>query len=117
MLRGLMLILLLALIGATVGTAASAGNGRAAMPIASTPYDDNQCDALAAPHLWQASVQRGDLQQSMPLLRPLLSEWGGDVQPIQQRCCKICKKGKACGNSCINRSYTCHQPQGCACNG
>ena len=34
-----------------------------------------------------------------------------------QICCKICKKGKACGNSCIRRSYTCRRPQGCACDG
>lgn len=40
---------------------------------------------------------------------PLLLAQGG--------CCKICTKGKACGNSCISRSYTCHQPRGCACNG
>ncbi|WP_422369074.1 endonuclease I family protein [Pelagibius sp.] len=38
-------------------------------------------------------------------------------QTAQQRCCKICRKGKACGNSCISRSYTCRQPPGCACNG
>jgi hypothetical protein len=33
------------------------------------------------------------------------------------QCCKICKKGKACGNSCISRSYTCRKPPGCACDG
>ncbi len=32
-------------------------------------------------------------------------------------CCKMCTKGKACGDSCISRSYTCHKPPGCACNG
>jgi len=32
-------------------------------------------------------------------------------------CCKICSAGKACGNSCISRRYTCHQPPGCACDG
>lgn len=32
-------------------------------------------------------------------------------------CCKICKKGKACGDSCINRNYTCRKGPGCACNG
>tara|TARA_B100001094_G_C18176900_1_gene798424 strand:- start:2553 stop:2807 length:255 start_codon:yes stop_codon:yes gene_type:complete len=32
-------------------------------------------------------------------------------------CCKICKKGKACGDSCINKNYTCRKPAGCACNG
>jgi len=31
-------------------------------------------------------------------------------------CCKICTRGKACGNSCINASYTCRQPPGCACD-
>jgi hypothetical protein len=32
-------------------------------------------------------------------------------------CCKICTKGKACGNSCIAAWKRCHQPKGCACNG
>ncbi len=36
-------------------------------------------------------------------------------RPIQ--CCKICKKGKACGNSCISASYKCTKLKGCACNG
>jgi len=33
-----------------------------------------------------------------------------------QACCKICTTGKACGNGCISRAYTCHQPPGCACD-
>lgn len=32
-------------------------------------------------------------------------------------CCKVCTKGKACGNSCIARWKTCHKGRGCACNG
>lgn len=32
-------------------------------------------------------------------------------------CCKICSKGKACGDSCISRDYTCHKGVGCACDG
>lgn len=32
-------------------------------------------------------------------------------------CCRVCTTGKACGDSCISRSLTCHQPPGCACNG
>jgi hypothetical protein len=32
-------------------------------------------------------------------------------------CCKVCIKGKACGNSCISRSYTCRKGPGCACDG
>lgn len=36
---------------------------------------------------------------------------------LAQGCCRVCRTGKACGNSCISRSYTCHQGAGCACNG
>ncbi|PFG63273.1 hypothetical protein AXZ77_1878 [Thioclava sp. ES.031] len=31
-------------------------------------------------------------------------------------CCKHCSKGKACGDSCISRSKTCHRGPGCACD-
>lgn len=31
-------------------------------------------------------------------------------------CCRICVRGKACGNACISRSYECHRPPGCACD-
>jgi hypothetical protein len=33
-----------------------------------------------------------------------------------QSCCKMCSKGKACGNSCISAKATCHKSKGCACN-
>lgn len=32
-------------------------------------------------------------------------------------CCKVCKKGKACGDSCISRDKECHKGKGCACDG
>ena len=32
-------------------------------------------------------------------------------------CCKVCRKGKACGDSCIARDRVCRQPPGCACDG
>lgn len=32
-------------------------------------------------------------------------------------CCKICKEGKACGDTCIAKSSTCHVGKGCACDG
>lgn len=32
-------------------------------------------------------------------------------------CCKTCRKGKACGDSCIARDKVCHKGKGCACNG
>lgn len=31
-------------------------------------------------------------------------------------CCKICDAGKACGDSCISESFTCHVGDGCACD-
>ena len=37
-------------------------------------------------------------------------------QPQLAVCCKTCRKGKACGNSCISRSKTCSKPPGCACD-
>lgn len=40
-----------------------------------------------------------------------------DSEVISQQCCKVCRKGKACGNSCISRSYNCTKPPGCACDG
>lgn len=32
-------------------------------------------------------------------------------------CCKICTTGKACGDTCIKKEFTCTTPPGCACNG
>lgn len=32
-------------------------------------------------------------------------------------CCKVCRKGKACGDSCISENKTCHKGSGCACDG
>ena len=29
--------------------------------------------------------------------------------------CQVCKKGKPCGDTCIEKDDVCHLPQGCAC--
>ncbi|PYP18973.1 MAG: hypothetical protein DMD54_04085 [Gemmatimonadetes bacterium] len=39
-----------------------------------------------------------------------------EATPPPPTCCRVCTKGKACGNSCIARDLQCHQPAGCACN-
>lgn len=31
-------------------------------------------------------------------------------------CCKTCRRGKACGNSCISRNMVCRKGPGCACD-
>lgn len=40
---------------------------------------------------------------------------GAPVVPAA--CCRTCRKGKACGDSCISKSKTCRTPPGCACDG
>lgn len=37
--------------------------------------------------------------------------------PVEQTCCRTCKKGKACGDGCIAETSTCTKPPGCACDG
>ena len=38
------------------------------------------------------------------------------MTPISEACCKICRSGKACGNSCIAHGESCSKPPGCACD-
>lgn len=57
----------------------------------------------SAPYLdQQITLVPWDLEQSFPA--------------IETACCKVCSKGKACGDSCISRKKTCHKPPGCACD-
>ena len=63
------------------------------------------------------TTQRPDTTRIARAARPFLDEGGVTThEPGAGACCKICTRGKACGNSCINLSYTCRQPPGCACN-
>jgi hypothetical protein len=39
------------------------------------------------------------------------------LRSVAQACCKVCRKGKACGDTCISRDKECHVPPGCACDG
>lgn len=34
---------------------------------------------------------------------------------VLAKCCKVCTKGKPCGDTCIAQDKTCHVPPGCAC--
>lgn len=38
-------------------------------------------------------------------------------QNADGKCCRTCKSGKACGDSCIAKTSTCNKAPGCACNG
>lgn len=63
--------------------------------------------------LLAALESAGDTAQS----EPCEAHAERDAFWLAQGCCRVCRTGKACGNSCINRNYTCRQPPGCACDG
>jgi hypothetical protein len=37
------------------------------------------------------------------------------ANPKRDGCCKVCKTGKPCGDTCISEQDTCHTAGGCAC--
>jgi len=39
------------------------------------------------------------------------------IETAPSACCKVCRKGKPCGNSCIARDRRCRKGPGCACAG
>ncbi len=47
---------------------------------------------------------------------PAPSARESDSTQQARACCRVCTRGKACGNSCISRAYQCRQPPGCACD-
>lgn len=40
-----------------------------------------------------------------------------EAKVLNAGCCKTCKKGVACGDSCISATKQCHKAPGCACDG
>ena len=70
--------------------------------------------------LWSETVDRPaeePVESGFGLGRspPSVDSRSGSCIPPSQ-CCKVCRKGQACGNSCISRSYTCRKGRGCACD-
>jgi hypothetical protein len=72
-----------------------------ALFILALPADALTIPSLLADRLPPVSV---NLPQSTP-------------QTLDAACCKTCRKGKACGDTCIKATYQCHTPPGCACDG
>ncbi len=76
---------------------------------------------LLLPSIALADNRPAPTLQGVDLWQSLLSEHSGQtaqgVQIFNASCCKVCRKGYACGNSCISRDKSCHQPPGCACDG
>lgn len=48
---------------------------------------------------------------------PLVTACDSPTDEGGTACCKVCRTGKACGDSCISRTDTCRKSGGCACNG
>jgi len=70
---------------------------------------------------WISTLRRfGKPLRIIPLVfvtasTPVFSACGDSTGP--DGCCKICKEGKPCGDTCISRSDTCNSGSGCACQG
>lgn len=77
--------------------------------------------AAKAPHTVSSGQALSQLEQVSPAVERAPSSMEEEAVDenlhISAGCCKICTKGKACGNSCISRAYQCHKPKGCACDG
>ena len=62
-------------------------------------------------------MARRDTAPAMAACRVPYGIDAASTEPRLAACCKVCKKGKACGDSCISKSKTCHKAPGCACDG
>ena len=58
----------------------------------------------------------GDAEVSRPAVEAPPMETRARSCIPRSQCCKVCRKGQACGNSCISQSYTCRKGRGCACD-
>ena len=58
-----------------------------------------------------------DIGATAPRVSPdrLLDLLNPDSQALDAACCKMCKKGLACGDTCISRNKACIVGPGCAC--
>ncbi|WP_425100648.1 hypothetical protein [Tropicibacter sp. S64] len=70
--------------------------------------------SLAMPAIADPAGPQSSQVVSPDSLRFKLENPGAPV--FSAACCKTCRKGKACGNSCISASKACHVGQGCACD-
>ena len=107
------------------------------------PSEDYRCtyvrEWVAIKHRWALSMiaaERQAVDEALALCEtgdvpPLPQAQARAVEPKQTSsqakpsaptasppsCCRTCKAGKACGDSCIAKTNTCTKPPGCACDG
>ena len=63
------------------------------------------------------NVGSHDIAARSPVFLNSLGIRTPEAAVAQQGCCKICTRGKACGNTCISQDKVCHVGAGCACDG
>ena len=83
--------------------------------VSSAPNEAFSQTVIDAPELVQQLLDEGTVRPADDADQ--VSPWPGLDDQIAQGCCRYCCRGQPCGNSCISRSYRCHQPPGCACYG
>jgi len=66
---------------------------------------------LAGSYVASLTVTDGQLNNT----KSLTITASGATSIITNSCCKVCTTGKACGSSCISRTFTCRVGGGCAC--
>lgn len=79
--------------------------------------------AVAFLGVLQWLVQRKSADETTPRLRQdgpvaasaLANKDDARLPAGEQPCCRICRRGKACGDACIPADAECHEPPGCAC--
>ena len=96
------------------GAAASAGvQGPAPTP---APATQSPATTGAAVSTGVQAPPAPGVAQPAPAPAPVPDVTAPPPTTTRPSCCRVCTVGKACGNSCINVTFTCHQPPGCACN-
>lgn len=79
------------------------------------PQPPPAVEAVTVPVVTTPVVKPAPRIERAAYVAPVSSSYSAPAP--QPRCCVVCSKGQACGNSCISRSKQCHKPPGCACDG
>ena len=83
----------------------------AAVPMSAQEQRERRTAIAALVLLSAPTVTHADQK---PLVVPLpISTPMAQAEP---QCCRVCKKGKACGDGCISAKKQCRRPAGCACS-
>jgi len=73
---------------------------------------------LGGYHCHRGKLAGQSFSSKQDALKTLSGSSVESMEPPQsqpRQCCKVCKRGKPCGNSCIARNKICRKPPGCAC--